>query len=292
MAGSVLLDEKTNRKCFLDDPDDIQPDDELVFVLNLHGGGSHGTWQHLYFPAHDFADKYRLVVATPSAKTREPTARWVEEADDEHLQNLVEMVIGRYGSNIKSFWLAGHSQGGMTSNRLLNTDYFAQRVDGWLSLSGGRIGAAPRAKDAGRPPPPGSEPRQRMQLTRPPVPECDFSFIFAVGEHEIESLPEDSPWAEKYGAGPRVQAPDIVDVEAGQIFDQSCDGYSTKAWGLRPAPGTAQMWVYPDAKGGRVIADIVRLNKGHTEGLEPSVMEEIIRLMVQEPGGKAANFVS
>jgi hypothetical protein len=35
-----------------------------------------------------------------------------------------------------------------------------------------------------------------------------------------------------------------------------------------------------------VIADVVRLDKGHTEGLEPRVTEELIKLMVSAPGGK------
>jgi hypothetical protein len=48
------------------------------------------------------------------------------------------------------------------------------------------------------------------------------------------------------------------------------------------------VYVYPNARDGRVIADIVRLDKGHTEGLEPKITEEIIKLMVQEPGGKGA----
>jgi hypothetical protein len=47
------------------------------------------------------------------------------------------------------------------------------------------------------------------------------------------------------------------------------------------------VWVYPNARGGRVIADIVRLDKGHTEGLEPRVTEEIIKLLVAATGGKA-----
>ncbi len=47
------------------------------------------------------------------------------------------------------------------------------------------------------------------------------------------------------------------------------------------------MWVYPGAKGGRVIADVVRLDKGHTEGLEPKVTEALIELMLTAPGGKA-----
>jgi hypothetical protein len=45
--------------------------------------------------------------------------------------------------------------------------------------------------------------------------------------------------------------------------------------------------VYPGARDGRVIADVIRIDKGHTEGLEPRVTEELIRLMVSAPGGKA-----
>jgi hypothetical protein len=47
------------------------------------------------------------------------------------------------------------------------------------------------------------------------------------------------------------------------------------------------MWVYPDANDGRVIADVVRLDKGHTEGLEPNITRAILDLMVAAPGGKA-----
>ncbi len=247
MASVAALDEKTGRKFFLDDPDDLRPGEPVVFLLNLHGGGSHGTWQHKYFPAHEYRNAFRLVVATPSAATREPARHWVADADDEHLRNVVDYVLGSYP--VRSFWLVGHSQGGMTSHRLLNTGYFADRVDGWLSLSGGRIGAAPRAADAGPPQPPGGQGRRMTLPPRPPVPDCDFSFIFAVGEHEIESLPETSPWAEKYRAGPRIRLPDVVDTEPGQIWDTTREGYSTRAWGLKPAPGTAEVYVYPDDRG-------------------------------------------
>jgi hypothetical protein len=179
----------------------------------------------------------------------------------------------------------------MTSARLLAEDpFFQDRVDGRLSLSGGRIGPAERSPNAGPPPPPGQE---RPTMIRPAPygpPPCDLSFIFTTGEHEIASLPDTSPWAEKYGAGPRERRPDIVDTEAGQIYDTGREAYSSKEWGLKPAPGTTQVWVYPGARDGRVIADLVRLDKGHTEGLEPKVTEEIIRLMVSAPGGKALHL--
>ncbi len=290
MGSITAVDEKTGRKFFLDDPDDLRPGEELVFLLNLHGGGSVGMWQHEYFPAYRYKDSHRLVIATPSAATKEPSRRWVAEADDEHLRNIVDYVFEKYGKdNIKSFWLVGHSQGGMTSNRLLGLDFFKERVDGWLSLSGGRIGPAERSPSAGRPnnapPPPqtGDGPR----VGRATVPDCDMSFIFATGEHEIASLPETSPWAEKYGAGPKVRLPDVVDEEPGLIYDRLSEGKSTPAWGLYPRPGTARVYVFPNARDGRLIADVVRLDKGHTEGLEPKITEQIIEMIVAAPGGKA-----
>lgn len=290
MGSVVLLDRKTGRKCFLDEPDDLKADEEVTFILNLHGGGSHGTWQHLYFPAHDYKNKYRLVIATPSAATTEPVSHWAAEADDDHLRNIVELVCDRYGrQRIKSFWLAGHSQGGGTSNRLLRTDFFADRVDGWLSLSGGRIGPVEHQASffAGReqrPPFPMPAPGTLTSLH-----DCDFSFIFAVGELEIVKLPETSPWAEKYSAGPRVRMPDIVDAEPGQVHDTR--PFRSAAWGREERPGTAQIYVFPNACDGQVIADVVRLDKGHTEGLEPKIAEELIKMMVAAPGGKLAALI-
>ena len=288
MGSYSAVDEKTGRKCFINDPDDLKAGEQFTFILNLHGGGSHGTWQHLYFPAHDYKNKYRLVVATPSCATREPMAHWAPEADDEHLQNIVELVCDKYGTErIKSFWLAGHSQGGMTSNRLLRTDFFASRVDGWLSLSGGRIGptehkASFSAGREQRPPFPTS-----ATATFTGLHDCDFSFIFAVGELEIMQLPETSPWAEKYGAGPRVRMPDVVDTEPGQVHDTR--PYRSASWGREERPGIAEVYVFPNARDGRIIADVLRLDKGHTEGLEPKIMEELIKMMVAAPGGKMAN---
>jgi len=291
MTTEVCVDDATGRKYTLDSPDDPSGGG-LTFILDLHGGGSVGAWQREYFPAYDHVERQRLVIATPSAATKEPFRMWVGEADDEHLQNVVNQVVDRFGADdIRAFWLVGHSQGGMTSNRLLRTDFFADRVDGWLSLSGGRLGPAEVPEDFGPPPTPGRErptldreARRRMLSTD--LPETDLSFIFAVGEHEVVALPETSPWAERYGAGPREQLPDVVDDEPGKIHDGRWDGGSTKSWGMLPRPGTAQAFTYPGAAGGRVIADVVRLDKGHTEGLEPKVTELLVDLIVSAPGGK------
>src|SRR5476651_1265816 len=125
MSGFVALDEKTGRKFYVDDPDDLKSGEKVTFLLNLHGGGSVGAWQRRYFPAVDVKEKYRLVIATPSAATKEPMRRWVAEADDEHLRNIVDYVFEKYGKmNIAAFWLVGHSQGGMTANRLLESEFF------------------------------------------------------------------------------------------------------------------------------------------------------------------------
>src|SRR5476651_292981 len=142
MPHTTEVEATSGRKFYLDTPDDLGPDEAITFILNLHGGGSVGAWQRAYFPAQDYANRYRLVIATPSAATKEPARRWVGEADDAHLRGVVRQVLDKIGfGRVKAFWLAGHSQGGMTSNRLLREDpFFQERVDGWLSLSGGRIG--------------------------------------------------------------------------------------------------------------------------------------------------------
>lgn len=286
MGSMSAVDEQSGRKFYLEDPDDLGAEEEVVFLLNLHGGGSVGRWQQAYFPAVDFKEAYRLVVATPSAATKEPSRRWVGEADDEHLQRIVNYVFERYGvERIRSFWLVGHSQGGATANRLLESAFFQERVDGWLSLSGGRIGGYERSATSGRPGPrpAGGAVRPRETTT----PETDLSFIFSIGEHEQASIPEGSPLAERYGAGPKIRLPDVVDEEPGKIYDTLSEGHSTPAWGLFARPGTAQVSVFPDARDGRVIADVVRLDKGHTEGFEPRITETLVRMMCEAPGGKA-----
>ena len=47
--------------------------------------------------AVDYKDRYRLVIATPSAATKEPARRWVDEADDQHLHNIVDYVFEKAG---------------------------------------------------------------------------------------------------------------------------------------------------------------------------------------------------
>jgi hypothetical protein len=54
----------------------------------------------------------------------------------------------------------------------------------------------------------------------------------------------------------------------------------------RPRPGKAETFVYKGCKDGRVIADVERLDKGHTEGLEPKVTEQLVQLLVSARGGK------
>jgi pimeloyl-ACP methyl ester carboxylesterase len=211
-----VVEMKTRRTYFLDYPCDLKPDEKVTFILSIHGAGSYGNWQRHYFPLLDYVDKYRLVVATPNS----PTQIW-SAADDEYLQNIVTSIVDQIGKQIiKAFWLVGHSQGGMTSNRLVRTDFFASRVDGWLSLSGGRLGpqppipasffaaaarpAAPAATAPGAGTPPllnAASLTAAMASLRDP-PSADFSFIFETGEHELggQPLPDASPWARSTAA--------------------------------------------------------------------------------------------
>lgn len=74
----------------------------------VHAGRSNTAYQHAYFPAWELKEKHRMVVATPYS----PAAVWRHE-DDQYLQNIVASANDAVGNNkIRSFWLAGHSQGG------------------------------------------------------------------------------------------------------------------------------------------------------------------------------------
>lgn len=288
--GGPVVEPNTGRTYFLDYPCDLKPGEKITFILSLHGGGSYGNWQRHYFPLVDYVATHRLVVATPFS----PRRVWAAE-DDAYLQNIVSSVVQHIGrDNIRAFWLAGHSQGGATSTRLACTDFFKTKVDGVLSLSGGRIGgAAPRAANAGPPSIPGATaargpggPPGSGRGGPPPDTSCDFSHIYETGEHEIASLPGASARADKYGCDAQRKQGEIVDTQAGYVYDRGRQNPGTRQWGLLPRPGKANLFVYPNCKDGRVVADVVRLDKGHTEGLEPKVTEELVKLMISAIGGK------
>jgi hypothetical protein len=291
-SGGSVVESKTGRTYFLDYPCDLKRGEKVTFILSLHGGGSYGNWQRHYFPILDYTDRYRLIIATPFS----PRRVWAAE-DDDYLQNIVTSVIEQIGrENIKAFWLAGHSQGGLTSTRIVCSDFFKTKVDGFLSLSGGRVGGqAGRAANFGIPPARGAAQAGRGAappglpagaLVIPPPPACDFSHIFETGEHEISELPTASERAQKYGCSPERKKREVVDVKAGYVHDGTRQDPGSKAWGLMPRPGQAEILTYRRCRDGRVVADVVRIDKGHTEGLEPKVTEELVRLMLSARGGK------
>jgi poly(3-hydroxybutyrate) depolymerase len=290
--GGPIVEPKTDRTYFLDYPCDLKRGEKVTFVLSLHGGGSYGNWQRHYFPIFDYADKYRLVVATPFS----PRRVWAAE-DDGYLQNIVAAVIDQVGrENIKALWLAGHSQGGLTSSRIICNEFFSTKVDGFLSLSGGRVGGqAGRAANFALPPATGQAAAGRATppaglppgaLTIPPPPTCDFSHLFETGEHEITELPRTSDRAQKYSCSAATKRREVVDVRAGYVYDGTRQNPGTQGWGLLPRPGKAEIFAHTGCRDGRVVADIVRIDKGHTEGLEPKVTEEIVKLMLSARGGK------
>jgi len=241
----------------------------------------------------DVKDKYHLVVITPGS----PIRYWTS-ADDEYLHNIIDEVVAAVGKeNIQHFILAGHSQGGLTSRRLVCDPYFRDKVDVRISLSGGRVGdVTPAGKGfaggvpvykSGTQQPVAPQLPPRQPEAGPPGGDCDYSFIFSNGENE--SIPAvASPLADKFGCGARVQLPDVIDPKAGYVWDASRQDPGSDGWGHYPKSGRALVYVYPKCKDGRVVADVVRIAKGHTEGYEPNITDAIIGLAVSAKGGKIA----
>ncbi|HEX5007700.1 MAG TPA: hypothetical protein VFV70_11335 [Hyphomonadaceae bacterium] len=305
------VEPKSGRQFVLQYPCDLKADEQVVLILNIHGAGSSSSYQHRYFPAGDYAQKYRLVVATPTAAAAMPGRVWRAEADDQFLHDLTDLMFSEFGKkNIKSFWLAGHSQGGATSARIVCSDYFKAKVDGFFSLSGGRQGGRTERNPSYNAPAPGAPVPETVANqgpgparpagaapgsapATPPTPAadgpttCDYSHISAYGEWEVAAMPDKSTIADKFGCKSRVARPDIVDEKAGYVWDPSRQNPTRIGWGRQQRPGTAKMWVYEGCRDGRVVADVLRLDKGHTEGLEPKVTEEIVKLIVSAKGGRA-----
>jgi len=245
--GGPVVEPQTGRSYFLDYPCNLRRGDTVTFILSLHGGGSYGNWQRHYFPLLDYVDKYRLVVATPYS----PRRVWGAE-DDGYLQK--SLSGGRVGG-----------QAGRAAN------FGVPPLSG--AAQAGRGAAPPPALPAGA-------------LTPPPPPTCDFSHVFTTGEHEISALPPSSERARMYGYAAAPTHRELVDTKAGYVYDGTRQNPGSKAWGLLPRPGTAAIHAYGGCRDKRLVADVVRLDKGHTEGLEPRVTEELVKMMLAARGGK------
>ena len=84
----------------------------------------------------------------------------------------------------------------------------------------------------------------------------------------------------------RPRKSEIVDTKPGYVYDGTRQNPGSQGWGLLPRPGTAVVYNYRGCNDDRVVADVVRIDKGHTEGLEPKVTEELVKLVLSARGGK------
>src|SRR3954449_3237354 len=55
------VEPKSGRKFVLQYPCDLKKGEKVTLILNIHGFGSSSQYQHRYFPAGDYINKYRLV---------------------------------------------------------------------------------------------------------------------------------------------------------------------------------------------------------------------------------------
>lgn len=284
----------TGREFFLDYSCGLRPGGKAIFILNVHGIGANANWQRHYFPALDYKDEYGLIIATGKSAG----ISFNSEADDEYVRGMIDYVAEAFSDVDIAFWVAGHSAGGGYSRRwLCNESALRDKAVGSVSLAGGRIdgmGTSPAeaiAAAGGLPPgagggaPGGGPPPGGGGGGGPGGPSCgELSHIYSTGS--IDSLggnpvPDTSTLAAELGCGARIRHADIVDEEGGHVYDARDREPPLPGWGREARPGTTEFYEFPNCRDGRVVADFIRLGKGHTEGLEPKVTEEIVRLVVE-----------
>ena len=234
------------------------------------------------FPGAGLQGEYRLVVATPTAAGSGPwsEARRMWARGDrrrppaEHRQPRDRAL--RPGEYPERSGSPGHSQGGMTSNRLVCTDFFGQ----------GRRMAQP----VGRPHRPS---RDRAGLLRPAAaagaraadPSASAGCRGPAGVRHLVHLRvrrardrgaagDVAVGARSIDARRRERRADVVDEREGYVTG-AC-ARPRRQLGLRPAAWHRGGVRVSDARGGRMVADVVRIDKGHTEGLEPEVTEALV----------------
>lgn len=257
--GPLTLPGYENQAFIVDYPCDLRENEKVTLVLNVHGGGSFANWQRHYFPAKDFVEEHRLIVVQPQALPQPSSTRWLNDgSDDDYIRGVIAFVDEQFGDkvDIHRFWVVGHSNGGQYGKTIACWPELADRVTGHVNLSGT------------------STTFDGFGVS------CDVNFIFAFGEHEVNFVvPDPNPIAERLGCDARIAPVEIVDTEAGQLYDNS-GRVMREGWGGMPGPGTAEYYEYPNCDDGMVVADYVRLNKGHTEGLEPKVTAHILQRMM------------
>ena len=86
-----------------------------------------------------------------------------------------------------------------------------------------------------------------------------------------------------------MELPEVIDPKPGYVWDASRQDPGSNGWGHYPRSGRAKVYQFPNCKDDRVVADIVKLQKGHTEGYEPNITDKIIEMAISAKGGKIAN---
>ena len=213
----------------------------------------------------DFKDKYRLVIATPNAVAPPPKA-WAAVDDavpSGHRQpGLRSNRQGKHQSLLAGGPFAGRhdlepASSAPTSSSSASTAGSACPEDGWAAipaaeilLISARVVARPRILPArasrtagGR----GTAPALTAAAQLRELPANEFSFIYETGQNEMDTkgLPETSDMGRKLGCGARVRKADIVDTQAGYVYDSTRQDPGSDAWGRLPRPGTAELFEYP-----------------------------------------------
>ena len=171
----------------------------VTFILNLHGTMPEQTlkgYQVPYFRAHWHVDTHNLIVVAPKAIG----AQWGVfdgGADEPHLLEIIDWVYTTFGKlDIRSMWVAGHSQGALYAKTFVCHPAIADKVGGVVAQAG--FNANPLCIDR-------------------------VSHIHTIGEFDMGGiLPEQSIAAAAHGCSASITGPVMLGNNRHRFFE-GCD---------------------------------------------------------------------
>lgn len=122
-AGAEVYAE-TERQDKVHVPKDYDSEKQYPFILSLHGYGSNGRGQLMFFPLRELSEKYDFIYCAPNGIDKSWNATdaccdWKNKVDDSaYLRSLIIKAMEDYNIDKNRIFITGLSNGGFMSYRM------------------------------------------------------------------------------------------------------------------------------------------------------------------------------